>query len=278
MDLDDTETIAIIVLTVLSISFVLLAGTSLSGSGSELEPKSDIDGQQLSNATAQTIQDAGSYTRQTTTMARTNTSLSASQNQQNVTLRVDLASDRGIRSTNQSLTRGGTTQTASRSVYTDGNTSYRQTNFRGNTTYETQTGQPRTRGGIRPVNVTRFDSGFAPIVDAVSWDPNGTETVSGTETIKYTATNVTDPRTLTGRSNVTLSNVSGALWLDQNDVVRKFEISYTLGADGETRTTSTELSITNIGSTTVTEPGWVSQARATADTEPTPNPVTGTPT
>jgi hypothetical protein len=269
MTLDDSEKVAIIALSLLSISFIVIAGAS--PSDSNIAPKSTLDGQQLSNTTTQAVQNAGSYTSQTATTIDINTSVE-SRTQRITTLRVDLESDRGIRITNETLISQGTTQTGSRTVYTDGNTSYRRTNIRGNSTYATQTGQ-QNRSRISPVNTTRFDAGYAPVVNAVSWAPNETETVSGTNTLRYTATNVSNPEALTGQSTTELSNVSASLWLDQNDVVRKFEVKYTLAANGNTRTTQASLSITNIGSTTVSQPRWLSEAESATSTEQTASPT-----
>jgi hypothetical protein len=260
MTLDDLERVAALALVILSISFVLFAGTSTSAPG--IEPKNSLDGQQLSSATTQAIQDAGSYTSNTTTIIRTDTETAVSETRRNVTFRVDLESDRGIRVTNETQTGEGSDRVGSRVVYTDGNTSYRRTDIQGNTTYVRQTGPPQTDQDITPVNTTRFEAGYASIINAISWEPNRTETVAGIPTFRYTATNVTNQQGLAGQSDARLSNVTGNIWLDENDVVRKVEIRYTLTANGNTRISHTALSVRNIGSTAVSRPGWVSEAEA----------------
>lgn len=267
MSLNDSEKIAILVLALLSVSFVFIIGSS-----SGLEPKDSLDGQQLSNSTTTTIEAAGSYTSQTSRTLSQNERL----NQQNVTLRIDLDADRGLRITNQTLDSQAITRIGSRTVYTDGNRSYRRTRIGGNTTYATQTGPRQGLRGIRPVNTTGFGASYAPIVDAFQWEANGTVTVAGVDMIRYTATNVTNSAALTGQSGGDLSNVTGTIWLDRDDVVRKLEIRYEVSANGNTRTVRTELTITDIGSTEVTEPAWISEAQAAANTG-SPAPATETP-
>jgi hypothetical protein len=240
-----------------------LAGCNTGGTGGAPEPMDDLDGAELNNATSAAVQDAGSYTSTTDSEFVANGSEGETRSTATSTTKVDFENERGIRTATQSISGPTLEQSSERAVYTDGDTSYRRQNSSQGVTYDTQEGEPSGFGDIRPVNVTGFNQNFTFLTDAFEFEPNGTATIDGTETRRYDSTNLTDNSAFAGSGDATVQSASSTVYLGPDNAVRQITLEYALESDGQTSETSVTLNITDLGSTTVEEPDWISEARGT---------------
>jgi hypothetical protein len=228
------------------------------GSGYDVSG-SDLDGQTLTETTSDAIESEGSFTLET------DSTLSATQNGQQQTsitetsLRINLDDDRGIRNRSQTIDGGSGSQAQSAVVYTDGNTSYRKQTTQGETTYDQQEGEPQSFGGIQPVNTDRFTQNYTGIVDGFSWEQTGSGEVGGVAVTEYSLTGSPDKETLGLGENTTIEGSSGTLSVDSEGVVRQINIAYTVTTEQGSSSIDATTTLTAVGSTTVEEPGWLSE-------------------
>jgi hypothetical protein len=233
-------------------------GDGPSGSGYDVSG-ADLDGETLTNATSDAVESGGSYTLET------NSTVSATQNGQEQTsasetsLLVDLDGDQGIRNRTQTIERDSSSQTQVSTVYTDGNTSYRKQTTQGQTTYDQQDGSPSSVGGIRPVDTDGFTQNYTGIVDGFSWEQTGSSEVGGVAVTEYSLTGEPDKDTLGLGENTTVEEASGTLYVDGDGVIRQADIAYTVTTEQGSTSIDATTTLTAVGSTTVEEPGWLSE-------------------
>jgi len=220
---------------------------------------SDLDGQTITDTTSSAVEDAGSFTVETdsaftaTQGGEEQTSASSS------SLRVDLENDRGIRNQTQSFSTGNETQEQVSVVYTDGDTSYRKQTTQGETTYDQQEGPAQSFGGIQPVNTTAFSQNYTSIVDGFSWEQDGSGEVDGVAVTEYSLTGEVDKDALNLGENATVEDASGTLYIDGDGVLRQADIAYTVTTEEGTSSIDATTKLTDVGSTTVEEPAWLSE-------------------
>lgn len=220
----------------------------------------DLDGAALNAATTAAVEDAGSYTLETTTYQTSETDQGESIRRLDTTVRVDLDADEGIRQSNSSFQSQPLTQNSSITVYTDGNMSYQERITGGETNYSAQEGEPTSvRGGIRPVNTDSFTQNFTFVTSGVVWEENGTETIDGDSVTRYTLAGFEESN---GNSDATITDSTGTLLVDDSDAIRYIELGVTTQSDSGTSTVLLQYRLTDIGSTTVEEPDWLEQAQS----------------
>jgi len=214
----------------------------------------DINGTALTEGTAAVVEDAGSYT----ITSRLSQASQRSATVLNTTARVDFDARQGTRTTNLTVTGASFLENTTTVVYTADNTSYQRQANSSDVTYTVQQGGPQTQSaGISPVNVTQFNTTFSRLADSYVWTENGTQTIDGVETTRYTLLRIDQSGT---QSSGQVTEARGTLFVDDDDAVRAFETTTIVeGRAGTTRTTRT-VRVTDIGSTTVEEPDWTSQA------------------
>jgi hypothetical protein len=301
MDLDQSGKyiIAVVIVgAVLGIGFVVAGGnsgvgtagdnseTGTAGDNSEIgtagdtpapEPKSNLSYSQLYNATTQTIEDAGSYTSNMSRVQTGETGNSTTLVQTNTTRRVDFTADKGILITDESVETPQFSQNITISAYTDENGSYSRQMVSDIPSYRTSTGSDRA--GFRTVNISRAELNPLTVINAFEWEPtNGTEEVNGVSTLRYTSTNVTNPILVAGAPREDIANTQASVWLDGTDTVQKLTYSYTVQTDRQNETVESTFVLSDVGSTSVSEPGWVSEAIANSEVgTPTEDTFTETP-
>lgn len=229
-------------------------------------PESALNGSELHDETASAVEDAGSYTSTVDAVVVVNATSGESEITTNTTTQVDFDAGVGLRERAQTTASSTLDQTIRTDVYTDGNTSYRRQNSSRGVTYDNQTGTPEGLGSFRPVNVTSYDQStyaLANLTDAFVWEENGTETVDGTTTTRYTITGVANAAPIVGQSEANITASSGSVYVDSDGAVRRVTLAYTLENEQAQATSTTELTftLTDFGSTTVEEPDWLDQAR-----------------
>lgn len=215
---------------------------------------SELDGATLTNQTADAAESSGSYSlnlSKTLTAERQGETLTDRTDEE---WRIDFESGTGIRSTEATQSVDGSDQSASVSVYTDGNTSYRRQNSSNGASYDMQEGGYSTAGGTAWVNTTEFVQNYTGYVDEFGWERNGTQTVDGVTVTQYA---VTQNGTSAG-----LGNVSGQMLVDGDGVVRELTLNYTLTNASPSTRVDLSIVLSDVGSTTVEEPDWVSEAEA----------------
>lgn len=225
----------------------------------ELEPMEELNGSYLNNATTAAVEDGGSYTRNTSYYYEINTTLQQSSSWANTTQRAEFDANRGVRqTTNTVLSEPPVVSTST--IYTDENGSYARVNESQNISYNSQS-------GLEVVNLTTYNQNYTFMTAAFEYEANGTETIDGTTTVRYTSTNLSDASYLGGGENVTVSNETSTLYVDADGVVRQAHVAYALEADRGTSETDLTITLTDIGSTTVEEPSWLSEATSATPTE-----------
>lgn len=243
--------------TLLLLSVALLtatAGCNLGGQ-SNTGASGNVSGPQLNNATADAVESAGSYTFHRDTLIVTE---NGRETTVNTTTRVDFESEQGLREASQNISGRTLTPNVTQSVYTTGETTYQRQETLGNVTYDVQQGS----GSIDPVNVTAFSRNYTAFTTAFEFEANGTATVEGASTTRYSSVNLTDGSTLTGNPNATVVNASATLYVDDEGALRRAVIDYGIRVDGSTTRVQVTDTFSEFGSTTVTEPDWVEDARS----------------
>jgi hypothetical protein len=236
--------------------------TATPADGQSIEPVAELDASYLNNNTEAAVEDGGSYTSETAYYLYLNTTRGESESWANSTQRVDFESGQGAREAAQTFL-GDQPTTTTQSVYTANGTTYQRLNNSLGVSYDLQTGDG---GTVRPVNLTSFQGNYTFLTSSFAYEANGTETVDGTTTVRYSSTNLTDDSYFVSSEDATVSDASSTLYVDDG-VVRRASISYNVTATTGSSATDLTISLTDIGSTTVQEPDWVDDARDSAATE-----------
>jgi hypothetical protein len=232
------------------------AGDGYSASGSEL------DGATLSDATAAAVQSAGSYTlNQSSSIVATQQGTEFT-TEAELRTKVNFDAERGLREQQQRRSGGEQSREITSTVYTDGNTSYRQQEGGGNTSYDMQEGGASGISGINAVNVTGFNQNFTPIIDGLGWERTGSEEVDGVAVTRYDVTGIENESALGLGGSTTLTNVNGSMFVDGDGVTRQISLEYDAESGGSTSTLEVTITVSELGSTTVEEPDWVSKAQS----------------
>jgi|GEM_PF-3241618 hypothetical protein len=240
--------------------------TEDSESATDLEANgtgADLDGEALDDATRTAVEDAGSYTYQSAVFTVSQSQRGRSITRQNTTAQVDLEAEQGLRVSNLTIASQRSSQEFSATVYTDGNTSYRQRITSQGTNYSTQEGTSNSTGAIIPVNTSGFAPNLTFVTDGLVWEANGTTTVDGDTVTEYTLAGLEDQNSFTESPRATLTGISGTLYVDDDDVVRQFSLTYEAESRAGTSTSQQQFRLSELGSTTVEEPDWTSGAEET---------------
>lgn len=116
---------------------------------------------------------------------------------------------------------------------------------------------------VQPVNASQA-RGEAYIGQNVTWSSNGTTTVDGTTVARFTASgaeNLPDIAASMSSSNLTVERLDAEMLVDSDGVVRRLTLDVSgTQANGNSVSSSIEYTVTEIGSTNVSEPGWVADA------------------
>lgn len=230
---------------------------------SELEANAtgaDLDGEELNDATAAAVEDAGSYTYAQNIFSVSETQRGQSRTQITRTTQVDFEAGQGLRVSERAISSPQYNQNGTTTVYTENNTSYRERVTSEGTNYSTQEGEPTGFGGIVPVNTTGFNQNLSFVSDGVVWEENTTTTVDGDTVTRYDLAGVEDTSMFTRGSDARLTDIGGTLYVDEDDVIRQVSIGYSVETDSGTSSTQVQFTLTDIGSTTVEEPEWTSDA------------------
>jgi hypothetical protein len=216
----------------------------------------ELDGTTLDNSTTAAVESAGSYTL--TTAFSTNGTI---QNQTystvaSVTTSVDLEAAQGLSRTESTTTQGSRTSENTLVIYATSEGSYNRVGTGDNATYRT----PDDRF-VRNINVTSFSEDYSNLIDAIAWEQVGTETFQGTGVTRYNVTSVANATALVGGSG-SVNEASGSMLVDEEGVVRQISLSLRYEQQGSTTVQDVTVTLGDIGSTSVSEPGWVSEAQS----------------
>jgi hypothetical protein len=222
----------------------------------------ELDGATLAESTAEGVESAGSYTAEQSSTVAGSQQGTEFTTEATTTTRADFDAGQGLRESQQTQTSGDRSQQVTSTVYTDGNTSYRQRSVGGNVTYDTQEGAPDGLGGVRPVNITAFDQNYAPIIDGLAWEEDGTEQTDSTTVTAYAATGVENESQLGLGGDATVEEVNGSLLVDGNGLVRAVSFDYSIETAESTTSLDATIALTDVGSTEVEEPEWLSEAQS----------------
>lgn len=242
-----TLLVAALVLTAGCSAGGFLGGGDDDGDDSGIEPYTesggDLTGEMLNDSHTEAIESAGSYTLES------NVSLTGEDSSlvQNASGQVDLENDRQYVVQFASLFGN---QTIYR--YTADNTTYQRVEPEsGETQYDTTQGGQITSPAINTDNV-----------DAFEWEQQGTETHEGVDVTRYEATGVANYSALptdAGEGNV--SDFSATLLVSADGVMHEYNVGYTQESSGSTQQVSLRYAASDVGSTTVEEPGWLDEAQ-----------------
>jgi hypothetical protein len=164
-------------------------------------------------------------------------------------------------------------------TYTDDGTTYERTAFVSGGQEQAQYSrgeEPYDEFGVTPVNASsaRFPELVTSVGGGVTWEQQGTTTYEGTEVVEYTASGeaafdasfreqVQPSGGLFGTSaNITeYDGIEATLLLDEDGVIRQLRYEASGTQDGEQLTVTLTVTFEDIGSTTVSEPSWLDEAR-----------------
>lgn len=220
----------------------------------------DLDGKTLTGATGDAVESEGSFTLETESTITQTTGDQTQTSASETSLRVNLAADRGIRNRADTVEGSAGTQNRTTVVYTAGNVSYRKQTAGGQPRYDQQTGTAQQFGGIRPVDTERFAQNYTGIIDGFAWEQTGQGEVGGVAVTEYSLTGDPDKETLGLSANTTVEDAGGSLSVDSDGVVRQVDIAYTVITQGGSASIDATTTLSAVGSTSVEEPGWLSEA------------------
>lgn len=184
----------------------------------------------------------------------------------NTTTRVDLARNVGLEN-NRLLFEEFILDST---VYTTGTSSFARDSFESNDTEFTEYSkgsEPYDSNDPEPVNATesmQLDI-IVDAVDGATWTQVGLEQYDGVSVTRYEAKGVDSFRDLRDdidpAANNTITNAEAVLLIDQNGIVRFIEITFEVDGDDGAGKLVYRSEITDIGSTTVSEPDWLDKAK-----------------
>lgn len=100
----------------------------------------------------------------------------------------------------------------------------------------------------------------------ISFEEAGTVTHNGDTLYRYNATDVDDPEAFFYSSEFSMidavESVDSTLLVDEEGIIRSFNVTVTYSSDGETQAGMMSYRITDIDSTTVEEPDWLTEIGA----------------
>mgnify|MGYP000067648145 CR=1 FL=1 len=147
-------------------------------------------------------------------------------------------------------------------TYTDGDQHYQRT------VLEDQTQVSAVDSGVNTSVVGPSSQYLTAFVSAnVTYERDGSTTFDGDDVARYTAEGLDalseEMRNDVGE-NTTLQSFSGSVLVDGDGVIRKVEVDIETERDGQAQTASITVEVTDVGSTDVEEPDWVSQVGTTS--------------
>lgn len=175
---------------------------------------------------------------------------------------IDTEANKGLRKQRFTGLFGGN-MTINTSSYTSGDTTYMraQSPFQG-TQYLNASAPYNESGQVQPVNVTQA-GGETYISQNITWSEAGTTTFKGVSVTKYTADGEASFPGLAESmgGNLTIESVNAQALVDDDGVVRHMTLHVSgTQQNGNSVTSTIELTTTEVGSTTVQEPSWISKA------------------
>lgn len=251
-----------LLLTIALTALVALAGCSgLPGMGGESGggygvAAENLDGETIDNESSARVTDDGSYTLERITTLNTSGDSVSYEATQETTVRVDFDAGRGIRERDSQIDLDSS-QPPTSITYTDGTGTYRKEGTGENATYVTV----EEESFVQPVNTSAFDQNFASLIDGIAWERGGSTTVDGVAVTRYDVGNVTNATAVLGQVN-DIESVDGSLYVDSSGLVRKLSLQAEFTRNDGTIVANVTQTVTSVGSTTVKEPDWLSQAQS----------------
>lgn len=226
-----------------------------------------VTGDGVAGDHATRLYESGSFTA---TLNATASGISQSGGSQNVTIgqrmRIDIESRQAV--ARQTVTNiFGQNSTLNTDRYTSGGETYQRSTspFTSEAQYNYGTA-PYTNSSAIPVNLTQASgAGFAVGVD-VTWSEQGSATVDGVSTTRYTASGTEsfgNIEGIVGTSVDTVESIEAEIYVDGDGIVRQmtYDVAGT-DSDGNDVTLDVSYSISAVGSTSVQEPAWTSEVDA----------------
>jgi hypothetical protein len=196
----------------------------------------------------------------------------------NQTTRVDLGAERGRQvSQLSSPQRNGSIRT---DAYTLPNVTYQRfviaSGERETVSYRRTSPPYNGTSSVQPVNVTTAKNRelAESVVDSIEWTQTGVEGTDGTAVTRYVATgreNFTEFRNGSDISSVqgvnlsafgqNVSEIRATMRVDENGVVREFRFRVAGTSQGRDVALTFTVRTTEVGSTTVSEPDWLGEAK-----------------
>jgi hypothetical protein len=213
-----------------------------------------LNGSAVVDTHAAALDDAESFTYQQNATARQLGNRSGIINYKNVTAQTNLA-EGSLRSEQELAFQ------PPRAAYVDGQgNAYTQQSTGANASYQRFDGDEAD-------TTTYLDPGIGGYLDGLNFSDAGTETVDGVTVDKYEVTDPSqvnasahDPEILTAES---IETISVTVAIDRDGVVRSFEYHVTgQNENGDPLGYHLSLQYSDVGSTTVPEPDWLSEARS----------------
>jgi len=181
------------------------------------------------------------------------------------TIAVDLEARRGLVTQRIDSTADDPLRTAR---YTEGNVTYRRVGSPGSEPRYERDEAPYD-GDVRPARAA-VDRTNSFVVVPAEWTRDGIGILDGTAVRKYTANGTgsfgVDSDRFTDHSLQRVTSINATALVDSSGVVRRIRLLLSgVDADGNRYTQSRRLAITEIGSTSVSRPVWLSAARNSTD-------------
>jgi len=212
-----------------------------------------LDSSSVIDAHDAALTEAGSFTYQQNATVRLTGNDSRIVNYKNVTAPTNLTTDRIFSHERIALQ-------PRRDTYVDGNgTMYQRLWSSQDTAY-------RVRGGATANATTYLEPPLQGHLTGLNFSAAGTSTVDGVTVDTYTVTDLEQVNRTTHDPQVfpaqNLDTISVTVAIDRQGVVRSFEYQATgTNANGDSLGYHLSLGYTDVGSTTVAEPAWLSEAR-----------------
>lgn len=111
-------------------------------------------------------------------------------------------------------------------------------------------------------SLTPGEDSATAFIRSVEWTQRGTERFGETTVTRYEGTELRDSETFLGSENVTVGNLSVVVLVDVDGVMRSQQVTYDLlrPERNQVVTVDQTVTVTRLGSTTVTEPDWLANA------------------
>ncbi len=259
------------------IALVLLAGCSGvpgfgGGSGDAYTaPGEPLNASALQADHTENLREAGSFT----VTINGSSAFGNDSTEQGTVVRADLENNRTLQQADIAQSMGGQATGGTQTLYVEDGTAYVRLAFGSDNGTQTQYQVVNLSGQASQQSPSRQFltlNQYVSIIDGGNWTQQGTESFEGTTVTRYTVngTDAFDASSLAaaGAPAPNVTDFEATMLVTADGTIRKLAFTFEAVAQGQPITVTNDLVVSDVGSTTVEQPGWLDEARNASSGSP----------